>query len=292
MASRLPISAIVTTFNEVDQIAECLASLSWADEIFVIDSFSTDGTVELVRAKFPDVVVRQHEYFGSAAQKNYGIDQVNHDWILIADADERVTPELQREIEKTLAGPPEYWAYSIGRRNFIMGKEVRYSGLQRDRVRRLLHRRHARYPNRRVHTDLSVDGAVGFLKGKFLHNYIRSFDHMIEKMTRYGVWGGTQLFLEGRKTTQWEIFSHTAAKFLRDYVLNLGFLDGIRGLISVGMHAFYTFWKYCKLWEFSELAKSGMPVPLPKLEPEEDRWSMPWEDQGMTTKAEKAGPVS
>jgi glycosyltransferase involved in cell wall biosynthesis len=270
------VSAIVTSFNEIDQIEECVASLLWADEVVLVDSFSSDGTVDLVREKFPTVRVLQREYFGSAAQKNFAVDNAVNDWVLIADADERVTPELKNEVRRVMENP-KFWAYSIGRRNFILGREVRYSGLQRDTVRRLFNRNHARYPNRRVHTDLAVEGAVGKLKFKFLHNYIRSFDHMIEKMTRYGVWGGTQLFLEQRETNAYQIFGHAFARFFRDYVLNLGFLDGTQGLICVGMHTFYTFWKYAKLWEFTELKRTGSPIALPALEPEEERWKMPWE---------------
>jgi glycosyltransferase involved in cell wall biosynthesis len=274
--SRPKISAIVTSFNEVDQIEECIASLLWADEVLLVDSFSTDGTVELVRSKFPQVIVEQRTYYGSAAQKNYGIDRVSNDWILIADSDERVPPELRDEIFRVLENP-KYWAYAIYRRNFILGKEVRYSGLQRDRVTRLLHRKHARYPNRRVHTDLAVDGDIGKLKQKFLHNYVRSLDHMSEKMTRYGVWGGTQLFLNGQRSKPAEIFTHAFARFIRDYFGNLGILDGARGLIVVGLHVWYTFWKYSKLWEYTELERLGRPVPLVEIEPEAERWVMPWE---------------
>lgn len=274
--ARPKISAIVTSYNEVDQIEECIQSLLWADEVLLIDSFSSDGTVELVREKFPTVRIEQRTYYGSASQKNVGIDHVTNDWVIIADSDERVTPELRDEILRTIENP-KYWAYAIYRRNFILGKEVKYSGLQRDSVRRLFHKAHARYPNRRVHTDLAVDGEVGRLKYKFLHNYVRSLDHMSEKMTRYGVWGGTQLFLNGQRSKKIEIFSHAFMRFLRDYFVNLGILDGARGMIVVGVHVWYTFWKYAKLWEFTELERLGKPVPLVDVEPEAERWVMPWE---------------
>lgn len=275
--TRLPVSALITTFNEVDQIEECIESALWADEIWVVDSFSTDGTVDIIREKFPQVRVEQHTYHGAASQKNYTIDRAANDWVLFIDADERVTPGLRDEVSRLLESAPGYWGYSIGRRNFMLGKEVRYSGLQRDRVTRLFNRRNARYPNRRVHTDLVVNGPVGKLNEKFLHYYIRSFDHMIEKMTRYGMWGATQLYMEGRRTSSWGIFSHSMAKFFRDYVINLGFLDGTAGLISVGMHVYYTFWKYSKLWEFTRLETLGLPLPLPPMDENQDRWAMPWE---------------
>jgi hypothetical protein len=114
------------------------------------------------------------------------------------------------------------------------------------------------------------------------HFYIRTFDHMIAKMTRYAYWGASQMFIEGKTTNAFGIFGHAFAKFFRDFIVNLGFLDGVRGLISVGMHVYYTFWKYAKLWEFTQLKRLGKPVPLPKLDEEEERWELPWEKKAET----------
>jgi len=274
---RIAVSAIITTFNERDFIEDCVRSVEWADEIYLIDSFSTDGTVEFLRERFPGVRLEQREYLGAASQKNYAIDRARHDWIFYIDADERVTPPLRDEILRLLGTEPRVWAYSIGRRNFMLGREVRYSGLQRDRVTRLFHRKHARYPNRRVHADLLVDGPTENLHHRMDHFYIRGFDHMIAKMTRYATWGAAQMFINGKRTSAAGIFGHTVAKFFRDYVINLGFLDGTPGLISVGMHVYYTFWKYAKLWELTQLQRLGKPVPLPKLDESEERWELPWE---------------
>ena len=280
--SRVPVTAIITTFNELEFVEDCIRSVEWADEIYVVDSFSTDGTVERIRSNFPRVRLEQREYLGAASQKNYAIDRATHDWIFYIDADERVTPKLRAELQRTLDGPLDVWAYSVGRLNFMMGKAVRFSGLQRDRVTRLFHRQHARYPNKRVHADLLVDGPTGRLRHKLDHYYVRTFDHMIKKMTRYAEWGAAQMFIDGKKMRFYEIFTHTTVKILRDYIVNLGFLDGNRGLISVGMHVYYTFWKYVKLWEFTQLRKRGKPVPLPRLDEEEGRWELPWQ------KAEKS----
>jgi glycosyltransferase involved in cell wall biosynthesis len=273
---RPAVSAIIHTLNEIEHIEECIRSVEWADEVYLVDSFSTDGTVERVREKFPRVRIEQRQYLGAASTKNYAIDRAAHDWIYVIDADERVTPELRDEILRALEGPLDHWAYSVGRRNFMMGKEVRYSGLQRDRVTRLFHREHARYPNKRVHADLLVDGPTRDLRHKMLHYYIRTFDHMIAKMTRYANWAAAQMFIEGKTTGLWDIFGHTLGKFVRDFIINLGFLDGVRGLISVGMHVYYTFWKYAKLWELQQLKRLGKPVPLPELDQEEERWELPW----------------
>jgi len=286
---RPPISVLVHTYNEADQIAECLRSVAWADEIYLLDSFSTDRTVEIARETIPSLHVEQRVSLGSAAQKNYGMDRASHDWILVIDADERVTAELREEIIETLSGSPRNWAYSIGRRNFILGEELRFSGLQRDRVTRLFHRKHARYPNRRVHADLVVDGTLGRLREKYLHYYVRSLDHFGEKMTRYGTWGAAQLFLDGRRASRYQMLTHPVIRFLRDYILNLGFLDGTIGMLSVWMHAYYTFWKYAKLWEYCQLERAGKPVPLPALDLEAERWLRPWEhrrDQALNVATE------
>ncbi|MGZ4809608.1 MAG: glycosyltransferase family 2 protein [Thermoanaerobaculia bacterium] len=274
---RVKVTALIHTLNEREYIEECIRSVEWADEIYLMDSFSTDGTLELVREKFPRARIEQREYLGAASQKNYAIDRATHDWIFVIDADERVTPKLRDEMLRTLDGPLDLWAYSVGRLNFMLGKPVRFSGLQRDRVTRLFHRGHARYPNKRVHADLLVDGATGRFEHKMLHFYVRSFDHMIAKMTRYANWGAAQMFLDGKTTSAAGIFGHTVAKFFRDYVINLGFLDGAPGLISVGMHVYYTFWKYAKLWEMTVLKRQGREVVLPKLDQDEERWELPWE---------------
>ena len=273
---RVPVSAIIHVLNEIDNIEDCLRSVEWADEVYVMDSFSTDGTVELIRDKYPHVRLEQREYLGAASTKNYAIDRAAHDWIFIVDADERVTPKLRDEILRTLDGPLERWAYSVGRLNFMMGKPVRFSGLQRDRVTRLFHRKHARYPNKRVHADLLVDGETIALRHKMDHYYIRSFDHMIAKMTRYAYWAAAQMFIDGKTTSAFGIFGHALGKFVRDFIFNFGFLDGARGLISVGMHVYYTFWKYAKLWELRQLERMGKSVPLPKLDEEGGRWELPW----------------
>ena len=128
---REKISAIVTTFNEEREIADCIRSLLWCDEILIVDSFSTDRTVEIVRSFPAHVKLLQHTYFGSAAQKNWAMDRTSHKWILIFDADERCTPELRQEIETLLERGAELTSYSIRRRLFFLDRHIRFSGFQR-----------------------------------------------------------------------------------------------------------------------------------------------------------------
>src|SRR5262249_58549149 len=122
---RPQVTALIHTLNERDYIEDCLKSVDWADEIYLVDSLSTDGTVELVREKFPRARIELRDYRGAASQKNYAIDRCTHDWIFVIDADERVTPNLRAEILQTMEGDLRYWAYSVGRKNYMMGTPVR-----------------------------------------------------------------------------------------------------------------------------------------------------------------------
>lgn len=277
-AARAPLSVLVTTFNEVDQIEDCLRSVTWADEVFLVDSFSTDTTVDLVRERFPAVNIEQRPYYGAGPQKNYAIPRLRHDWVLVVDADERVTDELRQEIESVLQ-KPEHNAYRIGRRNFMLGREVSYGGMQRDYVTRLFNRQFARYENRRVHAELEVDGTTGTLRQKYLHNYIRSFEHMIRKMTNYGVWGAANAFRRGERGHLALVLAHPFWRFLRDYIFWRGFLDGSRGVLLAGIHTYYTFWKYAKLWEYTELERQGKPLHLPEFDTEVERSVDEWKSR-------------
>ncbi len=274
--SAIPLSVLIHTYNEEDQIAECLRSVSWAEEIFLLDAFSTDATLDIVRREFPSVRIENRKSLGSAAQKNYGMDRTTNDWILVIDADERVTDPLAKEIRATLENPKR-WAYAIGRRNFVLGQEMRFSGLQHDRVTRLFHRGHARYPNRRVHADLVVDGPIGLLQNRFDHQYVRSLGHMVAKMARYGFWAAAQLWVDGRRAGVSEVLLRPLGRFLREYVLQQGFRDGIRGLVVVGLHTFYVFWKYARLWEIGWRESQGLDLELPEMETDPAIWRRPWE---------------
>ena len=165
------IGAIVTTLNEEKDIGDCLRSLEWCDELLVVDSYSTDRTLEIVRG-FPEARLEQRTYYGSAAQKNWAMDQCESDWILIFDADERCTPELRREIEGLFEDGVKYDSYRIRRRLFFLNRHIRFCGWHRDLVVRLVRSGTARYPNRRVHADMATTGAVAILKNPMEHDLI------------------------------------------------------------------------------------------------------------------------
>ena len=265
------LTAVVTTLNEEVNIRECLESLAFADEILLVDSFSTDGTLEIARS-FPRVRIAQREYFGSAAQKNWAMDQVTTPWLLIVDADERVPEALAREITSLLEREPETSTYSIRRQNFFLGRLIRHSGWSTDKVVRLLRRGAARYPNRRVHADLAPDGPTPTLMEPMLHHTYRSLDQALEKVHRYAVWAAADAFRQGRRAGLSGLVFRPLWRFFRMYVIQAGFLDGREGLVVCSLQAYGVFLKWARVWEWERCRQNGWPVELPAYDESRETW--------------------
>ena len=270
---REKVSVIVTTYNEEANIAGCLESVGWADEVLLVDSYSTDRTLEIA-AGF-DVKVLQREYFGSAAQKNWSIDRVSHEWVLIIDADERVPLPLATEILRTLSEPQQVNGFYIRRENIFIGEVVRHSGWSTDKVVRLFRRGKGRYPNRRVHADLEIEGAVPVLRNPFTHHTFRSFDQYFPKFLNYAEWGAAQAFRDGRKAGITELAGRPIWRFLRTYIMQLGILDGKHGLVLCMLQSFGVFLKYARLWEYNIRSQRGEAVHLPAFDDDEQTWRRP-----------------
>jgi len=268
------VSVIITTYNEEVNVEDCIRSVLWADEVLVVDSFSKDGTLERVRA-FPTVRLEQREYYGSAAQKNWSLDRVEHDWVLILDADERVPETLAREILRLLIAGPKAYGYYLRRRNIVLGREIRHSGWSTDKVIRLFRRDKGRYPNRRVHADLDVEGAVPVLKHALLHYTFRSMGQYLEKLQNYAEWGAAQAFREGKDAGFFELGLRPLWRFIRTYFVQLGILDGRHGLVVCGLQAYGTFIKYVRLWDYRVRQRLGEEVELPPFDEDESTWQLP-----------------
>jgi glycosyltransferase involved in cell wall biosynthesis len=256
MNPSLGLTAIVPTYNEEENISDCLDSLAFADEILVVDSFSTDRTVELANAK-PKVRVMQHEYSGNGPQCNWAMDQAARPWILIIDADERVPPELAAEIGRLLQGGPSADQYLLRRRNFFLGREIRGSGWGRDRLARLLRKGSARYPEQRVHADIAVAASTPTLAAPLVHFTCRSFDAYLEKVHRYAEWGAADLRQRGRRAGWTAVALRPAWRFFRSFVLEAGFRDGTAGLVVCGLQAYGVFLKWARLWEMGRSSGGG-----------------------------------
>jgi glycosyltransferase involved in cell wall biosynthesis len=274
-SSRARISAVITTLNEERNIADCVESLLWCDEVVVVDSFSTDKTPEVARS-YEKVRFLQRPYMGSASQKNWAMDQTQYEWILIFDADERCTPELQTEITTLLSSDPRADAYTIKRRVYFMDRVIRFSGWQHDRVVRLLRRGAGRYPNKRVHADMQTKGPAPVLANPMLHLMIESFHQYLPRIVTYGYWGASQGWKTGRNSGVPEVFWRPVWRFLRMYVLQLGFLDGMAGLVFCMLQAFGTYLKWAVLWEWRANAARGRMPNLPTFDEDESVWR--WEE--------------
>ncbi|MCH9652025.1 MAG: glycosyltransferase family 2 protein [Deltaproteobacteria bacterium] len=268
---RTKLSAIVTTFNEERHIAACLESLTWCDEILVVDSFSTDRTPEIARS-FEKVRFEQRTYYGSASQKNWAMDQVQHDWFLIFDADERCTADLQKEVETLLASGPTHEAYTIRRTVYFMDHLIRFSGWQHDQVVRLVKQGSGRYPNRRVHADMVTRGPAPLLRNPMLHYMADSFDEYFPRIQKYSVWGASQAWKEGKRAGFAEVFGRSVWRFIRTYMIQGGFLDGMYGLVFCMLQAYGTYLKWAILWGWRVNEARGRKPNLPIFDDDENTW--------------------
>ena len=249
------ISAIIPTFNEEHNIEAAINSVKFADEIIVVDSFSTDKTVEI--AEKLGAKVLQREYENSASQKNWTIPQASHPWIVLLDADERIDEDLTNEIiatvNDTTKTPVAYW---IKRRNFFMGKEVKYSGWQGDKVIRLFMRDKCSYETKSVHAEVLADGSVSVLKNKLIHYTYKDVFHYLEKWDRYTTWSGTDRFNRGEKPGVYHFLVKPAFRFFQDYFIHRGFLDGLVGFIICSLSSMSIFMRYLKVMQFRANAKN------------------------------------
>ncbi|MFN3916437.1 MAG: glycosyltransferase family 2 protein [Flavobacteriales bacterium] len=240
------VTAIIPTFNEEHNIAEAIQSVNWSDEIIVVDSFSTDNTVALAENNGAKVI--QRKYDGPATQKNWAIPQAKNEWVFILDADERVEPVLAKEIKKLLSQKEIlHDAFWIRRRNFFMGKEVRFCGWQRDKVIRLIKKDVCRYNDVLVHEEIETTGSVGKLKGKLTHYTYKNILHYLEKWNRYTTWAAEQNAKKTPNPGFYHLTIKPAFRFFKNYLLDFGFLDGKVGFIICRLSAMSVFMRYIKI---------------------------------------------
>jgi len=269
---RPPVSGVITSFNEEHNIAECIESLLWCDEIILVDSFSDDRTPEIARS-YEKVQLFQRTYYGAGAQKNWALQHIANDWVFLLDADERCTPELREEIECLLAAGPEQNAYMINRDVYFLGKQIRFSGWQHDRVTRLFRRGTAYYENRRVHSLLRTTGPTPILRHSIIHYMVdRSFDEYAFRIAKYAYWGAAQCWRDGQRASTFDIALRSAWRFLRTYVVQLGFLDGTRGIIFCLLQAYGTYMKWAMLWGWQANAARGVEPNLPEFDESRETW--------------------
>lgn len=240
-------TAIIPTGNEIHNIEAVIASVDFADEVLVVDSFSTDGTFEIAEKLATKVIRRPFDYH--ALQKNWAIPQAKYEWILLVDADERVTPELKAEILEILKNPdPNIVAYWIGRMNHFMGERVYYSGWQNDKVIRLFKRDFCKYEEKHVHEEIIANGLVGKLKNKLYHNTYITFDKHIAKLNRYATLQAKDYDKKTGALTPYHFIIKPFWGFFKHYIIKSGFRDGVVGLTIGYIQGYVVFMRYVKLW--------------------------------------------
>jgi glycosyltransferase involved in cell wall biosynthesis len=244
------ISGFVIAYNEEDNIADCLESMKWVDELWVVDSRSEDETVEIARSYTDNVIVR--EWGGFVDQTRFAFQQTTGDWVLWLDADERLTPEAAAAIRRALQCPegPQCDGFAFPRKTFFLDRWITHSGWYPERKLRLMRREAAQIVGREPHPEAVVEGAVEDLEGEILHI---SFPGGIEEYGRtsaaYAAEATAARHREGRRFSALRLLAEPPLVFLKKYVLQRGFLDGFPGLLIAVGTAHHRFLRSAKLWE-------------------------------------------
>jgi glycosyltransferase involved in cell wall biosynthesis len=244
----LSLSVVIITLNEEANLRRTLASVAWAEEIVIVDSGSTDRTREV--AESYDAKFYVEPWKGFAAQKNSALAKATGDWILSLDADEEVEPALADEIRAVLAASPTVAGFWIPRKNFFLGRWIRYGGFYPDSKLRLFRRSSGQFEERLVHEDLHVEGTTASLRNNLLHHAYPTIEDYLQHMDRYSSLGAQMASAKNpRGFSFMDIVIRPQLTFFYNYVLRLGFLDGREGLLLHLYHAQYVSWKYAKAWE-------------------------------------------
>ncbi|CAI2028258.1 MULTISPECIES: glycosyltransferase family 2 protein [Serratia] len=248
MSARKSLSVVIIAKNEAGLLPDCLQSVAWADEIVMLDSGSQDDSVAVAESLGAKVFTHV-DWQGFGKQRQLAQSYASHDYILMIDADERVTPELRQSIEQTLTAPDDNQVYSCARRNLFLGRFMRHSGWYPDRVNRLYANQRYRYNDNLVHESLNTNGAkVVPLNGDLLHLTCRDFFAFQRKQLRYAEEWANQRHQAGKRCGYLSILTHTLGAFCKTWLLRAGFLDGKQGLLLAVVNAQYTFNKYAALW--------------------------------------------
>jgi glycosyltransferase involved in cell wall biosynthesis len=268
-----PLTVIVPCKNERNNIAQCIESFQrLADEILIADSGSTDDTLEIA-SRYPKVRIIRRDYITSGDFKNWAIPQASHEWVLIVDADERITPELANEIQLELSRGPSFDGYWIYRNNHFMGHPLHYGDARTDSVLRLFKRERGRYVGPSDHGEVEIStGKVGTLRNRMTHYSVWSYDHVMFKYDRYTSLQAKQWYEAGKRTSYFKLLVRPAFRFFREYILQGGILDGKVGLQQAWLCAFYSYLKQARLWELTQglqhqdvetLPPQSTPAPAP-----------------------------
>jgi len=252
----MKLSVIIITRDGEAFIRRCVESAAWADEVVVVDSGSTDRTVEICRELGAQVHVHT-DWRGHGPQKNRALDHASGDWVLSLDHDEWVTPALRAEVERVLAAPGPHAAFEVPRRSSFCGRDMRHSGWWPDYVTRVFRRDSARFSEDHMHDRVIVQGTLGRLREPILHEAITDLNQMLAKMNSYSTASAAMLARQGRRASLATALGHGSWAFVRTYFLRLGFLDGRAGFMLAVANAEGSYYRYLKLMLLGERARNG-----------------------------------
>lgn len=245
--SKLPLSVAIITLNEEERLADCLTSVSFADDIVVVDSGSSDRTADIARVYGARVFVEAWQGFGP--QKQSAIDKCQNRWVLLLDADERVSPEAAKKIEGIVKKDGPAAAYSLPRKNYFCGRWLRHAGWWPDRVVRLFKKEKGRMSDRLVHESVVVDGMIGTLDQPLIHYANRDLAQTLAKINQYSSAGAQELYRRGARSSMVKAVLRAQWAFMNNYFVRRGFLDGAEGFIQAITDSVNVFFKYVKLRE-------------------------------------------
>lgn len=259
MPDSVPLSVILVVKDEEHNIGDCLASVRWCEEIVVVDAYSRDRTVEIAREFTDRIYLRP--WSGFSEQKTFALNQATHEWVLSLDADERVSAELQEEITMRIHPECKWDGFYIPRKSYFLGKWIRHSGWYPGYQLRLFRKSKTRVSPRRVHEGFLVAGDVGYVTHPIVHFTHSSIAGSLDKMNLYSTLEAEDRSSAG-KVRWYDLVFHPAATFLRKYVAQRGFLDGMPGFILALITAQVNLALYMKLWEKQNIP-GGSPIKTP-----------------------------
>jgi glycosyltransferase involved in cell wall biosynthesis len=240
----MPLSVAIITRNAASQLGSCLASVAFAEEVVVVDSGSTDGTQGLAARRGARVIAK--DWLGYGPQKQFAVESASHDWVLCLDADESLSDELRNSIIGELKAPRGF-VYAMPRCNRFLGRWLRHGEGYPDWSVRLFHRKHARWGSEPVHEKVMTTVPVLRLRGDLLHDSAETLEKYLDKQNRYTSLQAESLLASGRRATFLHLVFSPSLRFVKFYLLRLGFLDGVAGLVHITIGCMNTFNKYAKL---------------------------------------------
>lgn len=253
------LSVVIAALNEEENIRDCLESIKWADEIIIVDMFSTDKTLDICR-EYTNLIFQNNEGSVIYKNKNLGISKATGDWILILDADERVSHELKEELIKIINSAASFDGYFLLFKHYQFGRWLKHGGWYPSYIKRFFRGGKAEFPEKSlVHEVLEISGPVGYIKQPVIHYNHKNINEFLEKINFYSSQDAEGRYNEGQKAGSLETLIIPLLIFIKRYFLLLGFLDGREGLITNFLYAFYSFLWRAKLMEL-HFKNSGKPA--------------------------------